>query len=388
MHILFVSPHCALDRSSGAAISVTTQLEELAKLGWKCRTLTGTVTSGREPVDRHFASWGVRRAGHAAQSLLLGTNRNGVEHLIVPMHDARRSHITSGDEERFFAVVREQLRSARPRLLYIYGRRLLEQAIMREARRQGIPTAFYLANASYREPEPFIDADAIFTPSQALARFYADTLNLTANAIGSFTRPLAIPPASVKAEAILFVNPEPAKGASFLIEIARRCRTELPEARFLVVESRGTKESAASQFQVDWADLPNVSFRPQQADLGAAFGAACLLLCPSLGFEGAPRIIVEANHAHIPVLSSAHGGSPEMLDGAGFLIDVPPRYRAAFTTLPDSDAVTPWVEHLKLLFRDQDAYNFACARAGKAAKRHDLPSLAQLFSQRLLVAAA
>jgi glycosyltransferase involved in cell wall biosynthesis len=397
MHVLFVSPHCALDRNSGAAISVTTQLEELAKLDWKCRTLTGTVTSGQEPIDRHFAAWGVRRAGHAAQSLLLGTNRGGVEHLIVPMCDGRRSHITCGDEQRFFGVVREQLRRNRPDLLYIYGKRLLEQAIMREARRQGVVTAFYLANGSYREPEPFDDADAIFTPSQTLARFYGDSLKLTANSIGSFTRPLAVPPESTKdpdapvlreflpgGQAVLFVNPEPGKGASFLIEIARRCLTELPEARFLVVESRGTKASAASQFQIDWAELPNVAFRPQQADLGLAFAAARLLLFPSLSFEGAPRIIVEANHARIPVLSSAHGGSPEMMDGAGFLIEVPPVYQSAFTTLPDSDAVKPWVEHLKLLFRDREVYDFACARAGEAAKRHDLPRLAETFSRRLL----
>jgi hypothetical protein len=61
MHILFASPHCALDRSSGATISVTTQLEELASLGWRCLSVTRTVTSGQDPVDRHFASWGVRR---------------------------------------------------------------------------------------------------------------------------------------------------------------------------------------------------------------------------------------------------------------------------------------------------------------------------------------
>jgi glycosyltransferase involved in cell wall biosynthesis len=379
MHILFASPHCALDRGSGAAISIKTQLEELARLGWRCRTLTGTVTSVHEPVGRHFAEWGVHRAGQAGQSLLLGTNRRGVEHLIVPMRDTRRAHITSGDEQRYFDVVREQLRNRRPDVLYIYGGRLLEQAIMREARRQGIATAFYLANASYREP--FEDADAVFTPSRALAEFYGESLGLTAEAIGSFTRPLTLPPE--RGEAVLFVNPEPGKGASFFVEIARRCLTELPEVRFLVVESRGTKESSARQLDVDWAELPNVVFLPQQADLCAAFATSRLLLFPALCFDAAPRIIVEANHAGLPVLASAHGGSPEMLDGAGFLIEVAQRYRAALTTLPDSDAVTPWVEHLKVLWRDQEAYALACARATAAARRHDLPCLAETLSRRL-----
>jgi len=66
-----------------------------------------------------------------------------------------------------------------------------------------------------------------------------------------------------------------------------------------------------------------------------------LLLFPALSFDAAPRIIVEANHAGLPVLASAHGGSPEMLDGAGFLIPVAPHYRADPATLPDSGAVTP-----------------------------------------------
>lgn len=386
MRILFVSPHCALDRGSGAAISVTTQLEELAKLGWECRTLTGTVVDGQEPFDRHFPSWGVRRIGEIEGSVLLGTHRGGVEHLILPMHDQRRSRITSGDEQRLFAVARAQLCADRPDVLYAYGKGLLEQAIQREARRQGIATAFYLANASYREPDPFEGADAIFTPSRALADFYRDSLNLTAQPIGSFTRPLVLPPE--RRQAVLFVNPEPGKGASFLIEIARRCLTELPDVRFLVVESRGTRESAARQFGVDWTALPNISFLSQQPDLAAAFAAACILLFPALEFDAAPRTIVEANYAGLPVLASAHGGAPEMLDGAGFLIDVPPRYRSALTTLPDRDAVTPWIQHLTLLSRDLDAYARARNRATMAAGRHNLARLAELFSRRLARLAA
>lgn len=381
MDILFVSVHSVLDRASGAAISVKTQLEELAKLGWDCRTVTGTVNSGHLPFDESYSTLGVRRVGQAHQSVLLGVTLRGVNHLIVPMHNARRSHITSDDEQRYFEVVREQLRDRRPDVLYVYGKRLLERAILREARQQGIATAFYLANASYHEADAFEDADAIFTPSHALAQFYANLLNLKTQTIGSFTRPLPQP--SKPGEAILFVNPEPGKGMCFLIEIARTCLTELPEAHFLVVESRETRETSARQFNVDWKQLPNVRFLPQQPDLDAAFAAARVLLFPALSFDAAPRIIVEANHAGLPVLSSAHGGSPEMLDGAGFLIDVPSRYRKATTMLPDSEAVRPWVEHLKLLWLDEAAYTEARSRAAAASSRHDLPALAERFNRRL-----
>src|ERR1700722_13085097 len=157
--------------------------------------------------------------------------------------------------------------------------------------------------------------------------------------------------------------------------------TELPDVCFLVVESRATRESAARHLHVDWAGLPNVDFLRQQPDLSTAFTAARILLFPALRFAAAPRILVEANHAAVPVISSAHGGSPEMLDGAGFLIDVDPRYREDPTTLPDGDAVTPWVDHLKLLWCDQQAWKSACARAAVAAGRHDLEALARAFGQ-------
>jgi len=386
MEIVFASPHCALDRSSGAAISVTTQLEQLASLGWTCRTVTGTITSSAEPFDRHFAALGVRRAGQCGGSILLGTDRHGVEHRIVPMHGQRRGAMTSDDEERYFAVVRAQIRSRRPDLVYVYGKRLLEQAILREARRQGIATAFYLANAGYGDPAPFADADAVFTPSKALARFYRERLGLAAESIGSFTHPLVR--SSEPGESIVFVNPERGKGVSFLFQIARQCLVELPEARFVVVESRHTRESSARMLGIDWDDVPNVSFVGQQPDLTAILGAARVLLFPALAFDAAPRILVEANHLGLPAISSAHGGSPEMLDGAGFLIDIPQRYRDAPMVLPDADAVEPWVRDLTLLLRDPAAHAAARRRAGAAAGRHALTRLAGALSDRLALLAA
>lgn len=380
MEVLFASPHCALDRSSGAAISVTTQLEELARLGWTCRTLTGTVTSSSEPFDRHFPALGVRRMGQSAGCLLLGTDRRGVEHRIVPMRSQRRGGMTSDDEERYLEVVRAQIRLRRPDVVYLYGKRLLEQAILREARREGIATAFYLANAGYRDTAPFADADAVFTPSNALAHFYRERLDLAAENIGSFTRaPIR---SSRRGESILFVNPELGKGVSFLFQIAKRCLVELPEARFQVVESRQTRETSGQMLGIDWDDVPNVSFVAQQADLSALLGMARLLLFPALAFDAAPRILVEANHLGIPVISSAHGGAPEMLDGAGFLIDIPQRYRDVPSLLPDADVVQPWIRILKLLFHD-GADAAAGARAATAARRHELDVLAEAFSSRL-----
>jgi len=70
----------------------------------------------------------------------------------------------------------------------------------------------------------------VFTPSRALTAFYADSMNLTTHAIGSFTRPLTLP--RERGGAALFVNPEVGKGVSFLLEIARRCLSELPALRF------------------------------------------------------------------------------------------------------------------------------------------------------------
>ena len=386
MRILFASPHCALDRSSGAAISVTTQLEELAALGWQCSTLSGTVTDRQERIDEHYQEWGIRRVGWVADSLLLGTQRQGVEHCIVPMRDTRRSQISSGDEQRYFNVLRQQLRSQRPDVLYLYGKRLLEQAMVREAGRQGIPTAFYLANASYRDTDPFEQVAAIFTPSQALADFYHQQLGLHAHTIGSFTRPLQLP--AGERQAVLFVNPELGKGVAFLFAIAQSCLSELPEARFLVVESRGNQQASARALGIDWAQTPNVTFLPQQADLSAAFAQARLLLFPALSFDAAPRVIVEALHAGIPVLGSRQGGVAEMLGNGGELIEIPPAYACEPATIPATEILKPWVTSLQRLWHDEAWYAAQSTRAKTAAQAHDLPELARKLSQRLANLAA
>ncbi len=60
LRILFVSPHCYIDPSSGAALATRDVLEGLVARGWDCRALTcGLLDFAHEtPIDDLLASKG------------------------------------------------------------------------------------------------------------------------------------------------------------------------------------------------------------------------------------------------------------------------------------------------------------------------------------------
>ena len=155
---------------------------------------------------------------------------------------------------------------------------------------------------------------------------------------------------------VTFVNPAPEKGVTLFFRIAELAANILPHVNFLVVESRATLHDAERRVGIPFSQMPNVRRIGLQSNLSAVLARTRILLFPSLLPESGGRIALEACALGIPVVASNRGGLPEVLGGAGILIEPPkPLWKNHWLIPPIGEAV-PWVESLRRLISEPDVY--------------------------------
>ncbi len=110
------------------------------------------------------------------------------------------------------------------------------------------------------------------------------------------------------------------KGHLVFIEAAREVARELPQGVFVICGSPTASGDAYFDSVRQAAEGLPFEFIPWQPRIDAVLGSLSLLVAPSLQ-EGAPRVILEAFSAGVPVLASAVGGIPEIVEEGrnGFL---------------------------------------------------------------------
>jgi glycosyltransferase involved in cell wall biosynthesis len=81
----------------------------------------------------------------------------------------------------------------------------------------------------------------------------------------------------------------------------------------IVGSSAGTNERYYKALQHESRDL-KVTFTGWQDDLRTVLHELDLLVVPSLSYDAAPRVILEAFSASVPVLANPSGGIPELVD--------------------------------------------------------------------------
>lgn len=310
--------------------------------------------------------------------------RRGVNHLVVPTKRGERGFMTADEEERFLTLFRELLRKERPDFVLTWGGYLLDGALRAEARRQDVPVVFVVFNGTYRRADTFAHADLVVTDSAATATLYKERLGLDLRSIGTLIDPAQFKVAARTPRYITFINPLPEKGASVFAALARRARAALPEAEFLVVEARGTWRAAAERLRLDPQDFGNIHVSPMRTDLRAVYANTRVLLVPSLWHDSGPTVIAAALLNGIPVLGSASGGIPEMLAGSGRVFELPPALHASWESAAPDDVVTPWLDALTRLLRDEAFYAEESAKALESAKSHDLDRNVSRFLEAVL----
>lgn len=153
-------------------------------------------------------------------------------------------------------------------------------------------------------------------------------------------------------EVALLVNPIATHGIDRLWELA----DALPNLPFAIQESWELDDQQMATVRAEIDARANVEFRARRAPGPALYGDARVLLVPHR-IDNRPRVIFEAHANGIPALVSDHGGLREAVGEGG-------------RVLPDeADA---WVDALRRLFEDADAYRSLCGAARREADRSEI----------------
>jgi tetratricopeptide (TPR) repeat protein len=274
--------------------------------------------------------------------------------------------------------------------------------LLAQAQQLGARTAFYLANPSYgqREDFAFRHIDVFLLPSQALVALYRERLGRPSAVLLDLSGPEAGAPAQTpgfearvlrdlvqrpmdgqrnlapgrlaarKERFVTMINPDPAKGGQFFLNLVAQARVLAPAVKFRAVESRWGRAEWASR-GMDAAVLDAVDWHPHTDNMARVFEEAALLLVPSLWFEASARVVAEALLSGVPVLAMNSGGIEEQLNGGGFLFDLPPALQANHLAAPDKKDLHQWVHFIKVLMEDDGLYARAVQLALKASSLHE-----------------
>lgn len=374
MRLLFSAVNCTLDTSNGAAISIRTFLRFLSRFGVECRSFSASIydrPGSPDPLENIMAT-GARPVQEPGmpQTLWLAVDE-GVQHYVEFAKAKVHREYSLAEEQVLYNRVLRMLDTYRPDVLLLYGARRYERSLLRKAQQLGIATVFYLVNPSYKRIEDFQHADMIFTDTEATRQLFADRFGFDCRVIGKFIEKPEPPPNAPARRYITFINPSSEKGVTLFLRIAELAAHTLPEARFLVVESRAKLESAEQRTGLDLTRYGNVARIGLQHEMGRVFAATRVLLVPSLWHDSGPRVVVEALSHGIPSVVSNRGGIAELVGDAGIVIDPPaPLVQHHWLVPPITEAI-PWVEALRHLLHDPLFYEQYHQAALAQWQRHD-----------------
>ncbi|WP_053076841.1 glycosyltransferase family 4 protein [Caenimonas sp. SL110] len=367
--ILYASPMCSLDMTSGAAISMHALLASLATRGYRAVALEAQLFDCEEGGERVAQA---TRDADLQTHEVLHTTVHGVEHFMVRTRSSRRLEMTSREEELFLQRLRHELLRNRPDMVILSGDLMLEGVVMHEARLLKIPVVFYLAHGGYERRETFRDVSVVVTDTQATADLYKKRLGLDCKPVGKFIDAARFKAPQRRPEFITFINPEFEKGVHVFMALALLASREAPELKFLVVQSRGRWEAALAVLAHSPADFPNVKVIGHQLDMRPVYAVTQVLLVPSVWHESGGRVVVEALVNGIPVLASRCGGPPELAGEAGVIFDLPGDVTTQRNERAPEAVVRPWLEELRRIFGDSAYYEELVSRANRQALKHDV----------------
>jgi len=388
LKLLFSAINCTLDTSNGAAISIKTFLNFLSRYGVECRSLSASVYDRPGPGDQleNLMSTGARPVMEPGltQTLWLGLDGD-VQHYIEYSPHMTQKEFTLEEEQVLYNRALRVLDTYKPDVLLMYGSRRYERSLMRKAQERGIATVFYLVHPGYRKLEAFTHVDHIFTDTEATRQLFADRFGFDCQVIGKFIEKPKAPANAQPPQYITFINPSSEKGVTLFLRIVQLAAETLPEAKFLVVESRSRLADAEERTGIDLTNYPNLTRVGLQKDMGAVFAATKILLALSLWHDSGPRVSVEALSMGIPAVVTNRGGLPELVGDAGIVIDPPKRLVEDHWLVPPLSDAIPWVDVLRSLLGDDELYQQYRAASFERWRQHDpalrLPKIVERLEQ-------
>lgn len=369
--ILFCSPHSLADPASGAAISALETLSMLRQRGWAVEVLCGEATDGEAfPGKRPAAPPGpIAQVGHHA------VRRFEHRDLTIRAVSAEPDCPSELRDLALPLLLEAELRRQKFDLMITYGGGWQGRALLKIARRAGVPSAFWLRNALYQQRDLFDDVAGCVVPSSFLAKHYLATMGLRTEIGFAIVERDRVRCPVRQPNYVTFVSPLLEKGASFYARLASELARLRPDIDLLVVEGRGSAQ-VLDGFGLDVTRIPNLRVAPRAADPRSFLAVTRMLVYPSVWPEPFGRTIVEAMVNGIPVVASDRGGLPEAIGIGGVTLPLPERISMTHPALATVGEVEPWISQITALWDDDDAYDALSRKASASASRFDPDTLA------------
>ena len=373
--LLWATPCCLLDTSSGAALSAREMLRQLAAAGVDVKVLGASVfdrRAGASLLEEQLPAW------QQQPGKRVFVRDGSLTHELITTASVQRDRLTAAEADAWRATYEGLLEAFCPDVVWSYGGRTLELFASAEARGRGIAHVAYLANPNFTGTRWLRDTQLAVTPSRATAEHMGNTLPCPVRAVGRFIAPGGVVADAHRRERLLFVNPLWCKGAGIVAQLAIMMGRLRPDIVFEVVEARGTwspiVRAVTRALGEPRETLPNVVTTPHTADMRPVYARARLLLAPSLWWEAGPRVVVEAMLNGIPAVITDRGGAPEAMGDGGIRVQLPSAcHELPYTELPGNAAHEDLIRRLIHLFDDEAAYQALARKADRVGRdRHSL----------------
>ena len=376
--VLLLLSQMPQDPGSGAARSMATNCELLARAGFGVRAVATTAveTSGvsdpADHLDSMGVSWDAGGLESAPGARVLGFERRGVTYRLLDVGATNPKSWQEEHGEAFDRLLDDELRSHPPEIVLTFGSRDPERARRARARATGATVVFALKNLSYFNKHAFGDVDAVVVPSLYMRDRYRREIGLASAVL--------YPPFSLEdvvaperdARYLTFVNPSPAKGLMLTVRLIDELCRASPGLPVMIVEGRGALapiNEAARRGGIDLESYDNIRVATRVPQPKDYFAETRVLVAPSVWAEPFGRIAPEALFNGVPPIVSDRGGLPEAANKGGVVIPLPRELtpKSPFPVSPE--AAAPWRGQALRLMTDDAAYAKASARALAAAER-------------------
>ncbi|HVP45009.1 MAG TPA: glycosyltransferase family 4 protein [Bryobacteraceae bacterium] len=267
----------------------------------------------------------------------------------VPVHSLRLAPLTSGrkklldfwrfafDAPRLARRISSLAAETHADLLYVNGPRVLPAAAW-AARKSGRPLVFHchshlgdasarkLAGRSLQLASARVIACCRYVARPLWPFIDPGRLHIIYNGVAATGAEIVIKKSGPSIGLIGRISPE--KGQVEFVLAAQRLAGKYARCQFIICGAPLFSSPQAHRYfervREVAAGLP-VVFRGWQDDVNAVLSGLDVLVVPSLHEPGAPRIILEAFAARVPVVAFASGGIPEIViqNKTGFLIEPP-----------------------------------------------------------------
>lgn len=387
--ILWINRYCLADTSSGAAISAREMLIQLSQRGFDVLILGMTVFD--RPVGRRAIADQLDRADPVGGVVKI---KDGpLTHNLVVTQSTASLAIQMQELNILFTLYTRALREFKPDIVFYYGGSAFDLLIPTEAKRHGAHTIMYCANGSYSGTRWCQDVDTVLTATEATAEYYFEHCGIQTCSVGLFVPPARYMAENPTYETVTFINPVVEKGGGLVVQIAAAMEKRRPDIPFCIVESRGTwhdiLQKVAPALKMPDTPLQNVSVVSHILDMRPIYAKTRLLLLPSLFWEAAGRVLVEAMINGVPSIVTNHGGPPEVAGLSAVKLTLPDRfYEMPYAQLLHPEAVDTFCEQIEKFFSDEDYFQMMSARAKRiVAEEHSIDRnadrLAQLLRDRI-----